>query len=72
MSANLNYAKAKQQARAARAIREHPGDYDQPARSQRPIPGWRTEWDGDPFPVTVTLMQNGKVADLHQTERTAA
>lgn len=51
MSGALNYAKAKANAKArVYGERAEPGHYPSSLR------GWRTEWDGDPFPVTVTQM----------------
>lgn len=52
MSANLNYERAK---RSARGPRPEAGDS---AWHQPSLRGWRTEWDGEPFPVEVTKVHD--------------
>lgn len=68
MASRLDYAKADRQARTDRALHEFPAaeaDYHPPADlgptahvTSNGVPvhhhGWRTEWDGEPFPVTIT------------------
>lgn len=60
MSAGLNYSKAKHQARANHAIHTAGPDTASTATGWTSVSlrGWRTEWDGDPFTVTVTKIDN--------------
>lgn len=59
MTGRLDYAKARRKATAYQAIRQHGPGEAEPSRAPRAgaICGWRTEWDGEEFPVIVTKIE---------------
>lgn len=71
MAGGLDYARARRRARVGAATASD-------RYYQRPHRGWRTEWDGDPFPVVVGRIEaNGKqddskvLSNLDQGQETA-
>lgn len=58
----MNYAKAKQERQARSSSRATPDTASTNGWNGSPVSlrGWRTEWDGEPFPVTVTTVEQAE------------